>query len=143
LASADDVGRMLADPDLWHPLRSGPMMARWGGALLPRQYEIIADLARDPDAGFVANPGVLAARLVGETTGRPVASLVLQPGLIPSTAAPPEMPGGMTLPRGMPCVVGAAYWAAVDAAGYVLAARTLNRVRKTLRLRPVRRLFRW
>ena len=32
---------------------------------------------------------------------------------------------------------------AVDAAGYVLIARSLNRFRSDLGLRPVRRLFRW
>src|SRR5205807_2182827 len=36
LVTADEVGRMLADPDLWHPFRSGWMMARWGGPMIPR-----------------------------------------------------------------------------------------------------------
>src|SRR5687767_14279009 len=45
LATADEVGRMLADPDLWHPFRSGTMMARWGGPMIPRQYEAPAGLA--------------------------------------------------------------------------------------------------
>ncbi len=92
---------------------------------------------------LVANPGVLAARLVQEKRICPMATLLLQPGLIPSTSAPPEMPGGLTLPRGLPRPVGELYWAAVDAAGYLLMGRPLNRLRATLGLRPVRRLFRW
>jgi UDP:flavonoid glycosyltransferase YjiC (YdhE family) len=143
LASAADAARMLADPDLWHPLRSGRMMARWGGPLIARQYDLLADLAKDPSSVLVANPGILAARLVRDTLRRPTATLLLQPGLLPSIADPPEMPAGLTLPRGMPWPVGAAYWAAVDAAGYLLAARPLNRVRRSLGLSPVRRLFRW
>ena len=134
---------MLADPDLWHPLRSGPMMAKWGAGLLPRQYELLAVLAAGPGSVLVANPGVLAARLVQEMRVCPMATLLLQPGLLPSTSAPPEMPGGLTLPRGVPRPVGGLYWAAVDTAGYLLVGGPLNRLRAALGLRPVRRLFRW
>src|SRR5688500_7184574 len=42
LASAAEAARMLPDPDLWHPLRGGLMMARWGGPLIPRQYDLLA-----------------------------------------------------------------------------------------------------
>src|SRR5579884_2862999 len=119
LVTAAEAGRMLADPDLWHPLRSGRMMARWGAGLLPRQYELLAELAAGPGSVLVANPGVLAARLVQEKRVCPMATLLLQPGLLPSTSAPPEMPAGLTLPRGLPRPVGGLYWAAVDAAGYL------------------------
>src|SRR5438309_502059 len=96
LVSAEEVGRMLADPDLWHPLRSGPMMARWGSGFIARQYDLLADLVRGPGRVLVANPGVLAVRLVQEKLACPTATLVLQPGLVPSTVAPPEMPAGLT-----------------------------------------------
>src|SRR5438477_1954203 len=62
LVTAGEAGRMLANPDLWHPLRSGPMMARWGAGLLPRQYELLASLAAAPGSVLGANAGVLAAR---------------------------------------------------------------------------------
>jgi UDP:flavonoid glycosyltransferase YjiC (YdhE family) len=143
LVTAAEASRMLADPDLWHPLRSGRMMARWGVGLLPRQYELLAALAAGPESVLVANPGVLAARLVQEKRICPMATLLLQPGLLPSTAAPPEMPAGLTLPRGVPRPVGRLYWAAIDAAGYVLVCGPLNRLRAALGLGPVRRLFRW
>src|SRR5437764_8032378 len=58
LVTADEAGRMLADPDLWHPLRSGRMMAKWGAGLLPRHYEQLAALAAGPGSVLVANPGV-------------------------------------------------------------------------------------
>jgi rhamnosyltransferase subunit B len=143
LVTADEAARMLADPDLWHPFRSGVMMARWGGPLVPRQYEALAALARAPGSVLVANPGVLAARLVQEKLGTPTASLLLQPGLLPSATAPPEMPGGLTIPSWLPRPLRALYWLAVDAAGYALLGRTLNRVRVPLGLPKVRRFFRW
>jgi rhamnosyltransferase subunit B len=143
LVTADEAGRMLADPDLWHPLKSGPMMARWGAGLLSRQYELLAALAADPGSVLVANPGVLAARLVQEQRICPMATLLLQPGLLPSTSAPPEMPAGLTLPCGAPRPLGRLYWAALDAAGYLVVGGPLNRLRAALGLGPVRRVFRW
>jgi rhamnosyltransferase subunit B len=143
LVSTEEVSRMLADPDLWHPLRSGPMMARWGAPMMPRQYEALAGLVRDRNTVLVANPGLLPARLAQEKLKCPTASLLLQPGLLPSCTAPPEMVGGLTIPTWLPHPLRPLYWLAVDAAGYLLVARSLNRVRTGLGLPPVRRVFRW
>ncbi len=143
LVGVAEADRMLADPDLWRPFRSGMMMARWGGPMISRQYEALAALACQPDSVLVANPGVLAARLVQEKLGVPTASLLLQPGLLPSSTAPPEMPGGATIPAWLPHPFRRFYWLAVDAAAYALVAPTLNRVRGRLGLSPVRRVFRW
>ncbi|HKB05192.1 MAG TPA: glycosyltransferase [Gemmataceae bacterium] len=143
LVTAAEAERMLADPDLWHPFRSGVMMARWGAPMIPRQYEALAALAGQPGSILVASPGVLAARLVQEKLGTPTASLLLQPGLLPSSIVPPKMPGGVTIPARLPHSLRRLYWLAVDAAGYVLVGRSLNRVRAGLGLPPARRVFRW
>jgi len=143
LVTTEEVARMLADPDLWHPIKSGHMMARWGGPMIPRQYAALSDRARDSNTVLVANPAVLAARLVQEKIGVPTASLLLQPGLLPSSCAPPEMPGGLTLPSWSPRWLRSIYWWSVDQAGRLLVARSLNRFRATLGMAPVRRLFRW
>jgi UDP:flavonoid glycosyltransferase YjiC (YdhE family) len=118
-------------------------MARWGAPMIPRQYEALTALARQPGSVLVANPGVLAARLVQEVSGVPTVSLLLQPGLLPSWTDAPEMPGGLTIPPWLPRPVRDLYWWAVDAAGYLLVARSLNRFRSQLGLPPVHRLFRW
>jgi rhamnosyltransferase subunit B len=119
------------------------MMARWGGPMVPRQYEALAGLVQQPDSILVASPGVLAARLVQEKLGTPTASLLLQPGLLPSSISPPEMPGGTTIPAWLPQPLRRLYWLAVDTAAYALVGRSLNRVRTGLGLSPVRRVFRW
>src|SRR4051812_6728850 len=41
IVTADEVDRMHADPDMWHPLKSGAMMANWGAPMMPRQYEAL------------------------------------------------------------------------------------------------------
>jgi UDP:flavonoid glycosyltransferase YjiC (YdhE family) len=143
LVTNEETSRMLTDPDLWHPLKSGRMMARWGGPMIPRQFEALARCVREPNTVLVANPGVLAARLVQEKLGVPTASLLLQPGLLPSSSAPPEMPGGLSIQPWFPGWLRGLYWLAVDMAGYLLVARSLNPVRTGLGLAPVRRLFRW
>lgn len=143
LTTVAEVERVIEDPDLWHPLRSGRMMAKWGGPMIPRQYEALAALAGQPRRVLVANPGVLAARLVQEKLGVPTATLLLQPGLLPSCTAPPEMPAGLTIPPWLPGALRPAYWLGVDAAGYVLVCPSLNPVRAGLGLPPVRRVFRW
>jgi UDP:flavonoid glycosyltransferase YjiC (YdhE family) len=143
LVTAEEASRMLADPDLWHPLRSGPMMAKWGAGLLSRQYELLAAQAAGLGSVLVANPAVLAARVVQDKRVCPMATLLLQPALLPSSASPPEMPAGLTLPQGMPRPVADLYWAAVDAFGYFLVGSSLNPLRASLGLRPVWRFFRW
>lgn len=143
LVTAEEEGRMLADPDMWHPFKSGLMMAHWGAPMMRRQYEALAGLARDPDTVVVANPGLLPARLVQEKLKVPLASLLLQPGLIPSCSAPPEMTGGLTIPAWLPRPLRRAYWLAVDAVGYLLVGIPLNRLGARLGLPPVRRVFRW
>jgi rhamnosyltransferase subunit B len=143
LVTTEEVDRMLADPDLWHPFRSGRMMAQWGAPMIPRQYEALAKLAAQPGCVLVANPGALAARLVQEKHGVPTASLLLQPGLLPSCDAPPEMPGGLTIRSWFPRPLRRLYWLGIDGAGYMLVVPPLNRFRKQLGLPPVRRIFRW
>lgn len=172
LVSTADVERMLASPDLMRSIRGGLMMARWGGPMIARQYEQLAGLVAESggrgignrqsavgpeeirglvaknrmlDGGclMVANPGLLAARLVQEKLGVPMASLVLQPGIIASCVRPPVMPGGMTIPRWFPHWLRKAYWWNVDVTGGFLVSPWLNRQRRKLGLRPVRRLFRW
>lgn len=143
LVTVDEVQRMLSSPDMWHPLKSGWFMARWGSPLLAKQYEDLAALMNSREICVVANPGVLAARLIQEKFEVKFVSLVLQPGVLPSCSLPPVMPGDLTLPRWAPRSLGEAYWRMVDVAADLLLGRELNRLRTQLGLRPVSRLFQW
>jgi len=143
LVSAGENHELLDNPDFWHPLKGPRIGAQWGVRLLPRNYELFADLARDPDSLFIANPALLAARLVNEKFARPLVTPILQPWMIRSSTAPPVMPAGMTLPRWAPPPIPWLYWRGVDAVGAMLLGRPLNALRETLGLPPVRRVFEW
>jgi UDP:flavonoid glycosyltransferase YjiC (YdhE family) len=143
LASVEENRQLIADPDFWHPLKSGMVGAKWGTALLPRHYALLAELAREDDVVFVANPGLIAARVVQEKLGTPLATPMLQPGLIPSSTAPPALPAAPALPRWAPRPVGWLYWRALDGFGGLLLGRALRDLRGPLGLPPVKRVFRW
>jgi UDP:flavonoid glycosyltransferase YjiC (YdhE family) len=135
--------QVLADPAFWHPLKGALLLARWGARYLGRHYDLLAELARDGPSILVSGPAILAARLVQEKLARPMASVILQPWVLPSLTAPPIMPAGLTLPSWAPRPLGRLYWRLVDAVGDLLIGPSLNRVRAGLGLAPVRRLFRW
>lgn len=143
LLSEAENRRVLGDPDFWHPLKGAWVAARWGIDHLDRHYAVLRELSAPGDSVLIASPAILPARLLNEQFGRPLASVILQPWMIVSSVAPPVMPAGLTLPRWAPSPVGAMYWRTVDAAGDWLVGRRLNRLRATLGLPPVRRLFRW
>jgi UDP:flavonoid glycosyltransferase YjiC (YdhE family) len=142
LLSDAEMDEVLAHPDFWHPLKCAPLMARWGVRFLPRQYALVAELAGEAGTVLAASPAVFAARFVQETLARPLASVILQPWVIPSVIAPPVIPG-FTLPRWAPRPVGRLYFRLIDAVSDRLAGRHLNRLRASLALKPVRRVFRW
>jgi len=139
LVSAEENDELLHHPDFWHPRKTAPLAARWGVRFLRRQYELLSSLARE-DAVLVANPGVMAVAMVHEKSGQPWASLVLQPWMIPSSIAPPIMPGFAFLRRA-PRWVWRLFWRGLDMVGDVLVGRELNRLRASLGLRPIRRIF--
>lgn len=142
LLSAADMHRLLSDPDFWHPIKGGAVGARFGVPFIPRQYEMFAELAADPRSVFVSSPAIFAARLVQEKFGRPLASVLLQPWMIPSMSAPPVMPAKLSLPAWAPWPTGYFYYWMLDAIGHLLIGRDLNKFRKSLELPPVR-VFRW
>ena len=143
LLTREENWGLFSDPDFWHPLKGATIGAKWGRSRLPQHYELFSELARDKRSVFVTSPALLAARVVQETDGTPLATPILQPWMIASSAAPPVMPAGLTLPRWAPRPAAALYWLAIDAAGAALLGGSLNELRRAIGLKPVRRVFRW
>src|SRR5207248_5044935 len=82
LVSDDETDELLGNPDIWHPVRSALVGARWGRRVLARQFALLSEVASDEDSMLVAYPPVFTARLVQEKFSRPLASLVVMPWMI-------------------------------------------------------------
>ena len=139
LVSAEENQQLFGHPDFWNPLKTGPLMARWGVLYIERQYNLLATLIAD-DTVLVANHGVLAAGLIHEKQGVPLVSLVLQPWMIPSSIAPPVMPG-LAFLRRAPRFVWQALWRVLDIGVDRLVGPSLNRFRASLSLPPSRHII--
>lgn len=137
--TASESQELLGHPDFWNPLKTLPLSSRWGVKLLSRQYQLLSNLCANGSCVLVANPGMFAARQVHDALSIPLASLILQPTLIPSVVAPPEMPMAR-LPH-WPRWAVRLFWRGLDAAGDYYVGRELNRLRRELRLVPRKRLF--
>ena len=143
LISKDESEQLLSNPDLWHPLKGGFVAARWGRPLIRRQLELLTKVVNSGPAVLVANLGLVAARIARDSLKVPLASVVLQPGIIASHAEPPILPAGLRLPAGAPRVIKSAYWWSIDLLGHFLTGCEANRIQKELGLPPIGRLFRW
>ncbi len=143
LTSNDEANKLFSNPDFWHPLKGGPLAAKWGNRFILRQYQLFSELAKTPDTILASNTAMLAARLLNEKQGVPLASVILQPWMIPSIHAPPILMGGVALPRCAPRPLRKLYFRMLQLAGDQIIGRSLNAVRKTLGMKPVRRVFDW
>jgi UDP:flavonoid glycosyltransferase YjiC (YdhE family) len=139
LVSEAENRELFEHPDFWNPLKTAPLMARWGVRFIRRQYDLLSKLATT-ETVLVANPGVLATALVHEKIGVPTANLVLQPWMIPSAIAPPIIPGFTLLSRA-PRPVWKLFARGLDVFGDILMGRELNGLRVELGLKPMRRIL--
>ena len=139
LVSAEENRQLFEHPDFWKPLKTAPLMARWGVRFLRRQYDLLSKLATR-ETVFVANPGLFAASLVHEKLGVPLTNLILQPWLIPSSIAPPIIPGFSWLSHA-PRPVWKLFARGIDVFGDTLIGRELNGLRAELGLKPMRRIL--
>jgi UDP:flavonoid glycosyltransferase YjiC (YdhE family) len=143
LISSEEQAELIGHPDFWHPLKGPNFAARWGVRFLKQHYGLLSNLARDDDSVLVTNPAILAARIIHEKSGRPLATMLLQPWMIRSNTRPPIMPAALSLPRRAPRPAKQLYWRAVNAVGDWLMGRELNELRVSLGLPPIKRVFDW
>jgi UDP:flavonoid glycosyltransferase YjiC (YdhE family) len=143
LISNVESEQLLSNPDFWHPLKGGFVAARWGRPLIRRQLDLLTKVVNAEPAVLVANLGLLAARIARDSLKVPLASVVLQPGIIASHVAPPILPAGPRLQPSAPRVIKSAYWWSIDLLGHFLTGHAANQIQKELGLPPIGRLFRW
>jgi rhamnosyltransferase subunit B len=85
--------QVLGNPDLWHPRKAFPLVARHISALARQQYELIRDRRRPGETALVAGTLAFGSLLAREADGLPLASVHLQPGVLRSVHEPPQFPG--------------------------------------------------
>jgi UDP:flavonoid glycosyltransferase YjiC (YdhE family) len=143
LVSTGETDELLGNPDVWHPVRSALVGARWGRRALGRQFALLSEVAREEDSVLVAYPPVFTARLVQEKFSRPLASLVVMPWMILSEFAPPTMAGAFNLPGWAPRPAVRLYWRLLETAADLLIGRHVNRLGHSLGLKRIGSIYRW
>lgn len=144
LGSEEEYYEALRDPDLWHPIRAFPLVAK--KLILPAMrpvYELIAARReRDPVGTVVTAPATaFGARIAQEKLGVPLVTIHLQPSLLRSDVDPPcfSLPDILGM---LPQWLRGSYWRLVDALLIdPLLAPEVNAFRRELRLAPVSRFF--
>jgi rhamnosyltransferase subunit B len=144
LVSTEAMRTLLGNADFWHPLKTARFSAKWGADLIEPQYRLLSELAAETDTVLVTNPAIFAGMLVREKLGHPLATVVLQPWMIPSVSAPPVMPI-FGLPLGAPRFLHGAFFRlftiAANVVGDTVIGPKLNRVRRSIGLKPARRIL--
>ncbi len=132
----------IRNPDLWHPMKAFPLVARL--LMLPTMRPVYEFIAQNYVKGktVVAAPGTaFGARLASEKLGVPLATLHLQPSLLRSSLEPAcyAVPD---LLRMLPLWLRRPYYRLIDwlAIDRLLVPET-NAFRKELGLPPVHRVF--
>ncbi|MGV3774565.1 MAG: glycosyltransferase [Verrucomicrobiales bacterium] len=143
LFSVKEADTALGNPDFWHPVKCGPLAAKWGVQYLRRQYNALENAALSHKSILVSNTGALAARLLHDKHRIPLASVILQPWVLPSVHKPPILPGGLSLPRWAPKWMWRIYFRHLNAVGDYLIGREMNALRSDIGLPPVKKVFDW
>jgi UDP:flavonoid glycosyltransferase YjiC (YdhE family) len=144
LGTEEEFYESIRDPDLWHPIRAFPLVAK--KLILPAMrpvYELIATRReRDPGRTVVTAPSTaFGARIAQEKLGVALATIHLQPSMLRSNVDPPCY--------SLPDILGALpqwlrpyYWRAVDRLLIdPLLVPEVNAFRRELGLGPARRFF--
>src|SRR5688572_7166774 len=143
LASDAEMEGLLGNPDVWHPLKSALVGARWGRQGLGSQYRVIEQAAREPGTVIVAYPPMFAARVAQEKLGCRLISLVAMPWMILSKTAPPALPGAARFPWLQSTRAAGIGWRLGEGLTDLLMGRELNRLRRSVGLGGVRDIYRW
>jgi rhamnosyltransferase subunit B len=133
----------MRNPDLWHPHRGFPLVARTLMVPCIRElYSLLDERVGDGPTVIVAPATALGPRVLNEMRGVPLATVHLQPVMIRSLIAPPRFPLMLT-GRGVPrWIKRLQFWLADNLFIDRLLCPELNAFRAELGLRPVRGIMR-
>jgi rhamnosyltransferase subunit B len=142
LMSNADTLELMGHPDIWHPVKSALLGARWMKGRLAAQYETLKPLI-ERDTVIVSYPPIFGARMLNELVGVPLVSIVPMPWVIPSGHNPPDLMAAFNMPAWAPRILKRAHWRMLEAASDFIIGRHINRVRRSLGLKKQRQVARW
>lgn len=142
LQSADEYGRVVGNPRLWHPRWAGITFLR--DAVLPsmrRQFEFADEAIRSGECDVLVAPAhSLGARIAQEVHGTPLVTVHLAPYMYRSAIASRKV-SGVSLPDWFPAAWKRAFFRLADFCGDISFGREVNRLRAEVGLPRVRRVF--
>ncbi|MDX2039133.1 MAG: glycosyltransferase [Isosphaeraceae bacterium] len=128
-------------PDLWHPRKAFPLVAKGVAIATRKTYEEIAARVIPGETVAVGGTLALGVRVAGEKLGIPTATVHLQPSILHSNVGTPVYPG-LKMPRWCPVWLRRAFFETLYSR--VLdphVAPDLNGLRAELSLPPARRIM--
>ena len=143
LGSMDLHKRIIDDPAFWDPRQLSSVVAEWGLAQMPAQFQAI-EANYEPGRTVVVSPAsVFGARIAQERLGVPLATVVLQPALFRSAYRPAVMPGIPAIPQWFPRFVKGAVLKGVDAVVNRILVTRVSSYRRELGLEPLTGFVDW
>jgi UDP:flavonoid glycosyltransferase YjiC (YdhE family) len=140
IGTAAEFRAAVENPDIWHPRKGIEIVFRQG--LLPAVEPTIEELRarRRDDTVLVAGTFGLAARVLRDAGGPPLATTHLSPSIFQSVHRVPRLPG-MPVADWSPTWWKRLWWRMSDRVVDPLLARPLNEIRARLGLAPLSRVL--
>ena len=139
--SREDYLEVISHPDLWHPQRSVPLLAK--RSVIPAIamiYRLIAERYVAGETAVIAGSLALGARVAEEKLGVPLTTIHLQPVVFRSRFEPPIHPGLGWIKK-VPVALRPGIFRLMDFMVDHIYAAPLNAFRAELGLAPIKRVM--
>lgn len=142
LGSEQEFQAMVDDPHLWHPMHGARVLGRVVRDYIAPQYAAILERHEPGRTVVVASGAAFGARIVQESMGIPLATIVLQPALIRSLHDTSLVAGIPAWIMGLPAMAKRPAFRIGDWFGdRVFCVHEVNAFRRQFGLPPVNRLL--
>jgi len=141
LGTLDDYQVFADNPDVWHSIRGPMLVMRLGMAKYLREtYSMIESLYRPGETVLVSHGLDIASRVFQEKHDAPLANAILQPMMLRSLHATPQMGTLLMAPWVPRWIRSLQYWVTDKVVDRIIGPE-LNSLRSELGLKPEHRVF--
>ena len=143
IGSEEEHIRTYESPDIWKPFECARTLGRHMAESLEPQYNAIKERHVPGDTLLVASGAVFGARCAHDDLGIPLATIVLQPAVVPSAYETPIVAGFPPVLSRLPRFLKMPGIRAMEVFGdHLFRVKALNAFRSQRGLEPVRRVIR-